>query len=52
MVNAKFNNEITSKAKIDLIAYAENTYLGKSIRPTPKWEEKLNVFKMNLQGEW
>lgn len=52
MVNAKFNNEITSTAKLGLIAYAENTYLGKTIRPTPKWEEKLNVFKINLQGGW
>lgn len=52
MVNAKFNNEITSKAKTGLIEYVENTFLGKSIKPTPKWEEKLNVFKINLQGGW
>ncbi|MBK5210615.1 MAG: DUF3800 domain-containing protein [Flavobacteriaceae bacterium] len=50
--NAKFNNEITSKAKIGLIEYAENTYLGKQIKPTSKWEEKFNVFKINLQGGW
>jgi hypothetical protein len=52
MVNAKFNAKITSSAKIELLEYAENTYLGKSIKPSPKWEEKLNVFKMNLQGGW
>lgn len=52
MVNAKFNKEITSTAKIGLIEHAENTYLGKIIKPTPKWEEKLNVFKINLQGGW
>jgi len=52
MVNAKFNSEITSTAKLGLIDYVENTYLGKSIKPTPKWEEKLNVFKINLQGGW
>ncbi len=50
--NAKFNNEITSKAKIGLIEYIENTYLGKPIKPTQKWEEKFNVFKINLQGGW
>ncbi len=52
LANAKFNNEITSKAKIGLIEYVENTYLGKSIAPTPKWDEKFNVFKINLQGGW
>jgi hypothetical protein len=53
MVAAKFNGEITSKAKLDLISYVENTYLkGKPIAHTPKWEEKLNVFVINLQGGW
>ena len=52
MTNAKFNNEITSSAKIGLIKYTENTYLGKSIKPTPKWVEKFNIFKINLEGGW
>lgn len=52
LVNAKFNNKNTSIAKIDLIKYIENTYLAGEIRPTPKWEEKFNIFKINLQGGW
>lgn len=50
--NAKFNNEITSKAKLDLIEHIESTYLGRSIRPTEKWEEKFNIFNINLEGGW
>jgi hypothetical protein len=52
LTNAKFNKEITSTAKLGLITYIENTYLGNTISPTPKWEEKFNVFKINLQGGW
>lgn len=53
MVAAKFNGENTSKAKLDLISHVESTYFkGKSIAHTPKWEEKLNVFVINLQGGW
>lgn len=51
MVAAKFNNEISSKAKKDLIALVESK-LNKAIAPTQKWEEKFNVFKINLQGGW
>ena len=52
LTNAKFNTKITSTAKIGLITHIENTYLGNTIAPTPKWEEKFNVFKINLQGGW
>lgn len=52
LTNAKFNREITSKAKIGLIEYVENTYLGKTIKATSRWEEKFNVFKINLRGGW
>ncbi len=52
LANAKFNCEITGAAKIGLIEYVENTYLGNDISPTPKWEEKFNVFKINLKGGW
>lgn len=52
LTNAKFNQEITSEAKLGLISHIENTYLGNSIAPTSKWEEKFNVFKINLQGGW
>jgi len=52
LVSAKFNEEISGKAKIELIDYAENKYLGRPITSTSKWEEKFNVFRMNLKGGW
>lgn len=52
LVVAKFNNEISGKAKSSLIEYVEEKYLGKPIAATPKWEEKLNVFRINLNGGW
>ncbi len=52
LVAAKFNNEITSQAKLSLIKHVEDKYLGKPIAPTPKWEEKFNVFRINLKGGW
>jgi len=52
LVVSKFNKEATSKAKLDLISYVENKYLSKEIAPTAKWEEKFNVFKINLGGGW
>ncbi len=51
MVSAKFNMEISSETKKSLIELAE-TKLHKVITPTPKWEEKFNVFQINLQGGW
>ncbi|MZQ48796.1 MAG: DUF3800 domain-containing protein [Bacteroidales bacterium] len=51
LVASKFNNEFSSKAKSRLIEIAE-ARLEKSIAPTPKWVEKFNVFKINLQGGW
>ncbi|MEO6286661.1 MAG: DUF3800 domain-containing protein [Dyadobacter sp.] len=52
LVVAKFNGEITSKGKLSLIEYVEKAHLSRSISPTGKWEEKLNVFKINLKGGW
>ncbi|MFM8739942.1 MAG: DUF3800 domain-containing protein [Cytophagales bacterium] len=52
LVVAKFNYEITSQAKLNLIQYVEEKYLGKPITPTPKWAEKFNVFRINLKGGW
>lgn len=52
LVAAKFNAEVTSTAKLSLIQYVEDQYLHKAISATPKWEEKLNVFKINLKGGW
>lgn len=52
LVVAKFNGEITGKAKSSIIQYVEEKYLGKPIAATPKWEEKMNVFRINLKGGW
>lgn len=52
LVASKVNGGVTSEAKLNLIKYVEETYLGKEIGPTPKWEEKFNVFKINLKGGW
>jgi hypothetical protein len=51
IVSAKFNKKTKSQAKLDLISLVES-YLDKSISPTPKSDEKFNVFKINLQGGW
>ena len=52
LVVSKFNKKASSTAKLELIEYIENKYLSKEIAPTSKWEEKFNVFKINLQGGW
>lgn len=51
MVSAKFNKKIVSVPKLNLIHFLEEK-LQREIRPTHKWEEKFNVFKINLQGGW
>lgn len=50
-ISGKFNSELTSKAKIDIINSIEK-HLGKPIEPTPKFKEKFNVFNINLRGGW
>lgn len=50
-VAGKFNKEITSHAKSALIKLVEER-IGSAISPTRKWEEKFNVFRINLQGGW
>ena len=52
LVASKMNGGLTGNAKIDLIDYVEKNYLKKEITPTPKWQEKFNVFKINLKGGW
>jgi hypothetical protein len=53
LATSKFNNEIKQdSAKAALINHVEQTYIKKAIAPTPKWEEKFNVFKINLEGGW
>lgn len=48
---SKFNQQHTGEAKKALITLAER-HLKREIGPTAKWEEKFNVFKMNLDGGW
>lgn len=50
-VNGKFNSQIKSEAKLEVISSIES-YLKGPIIPTPKSEEKFNVFNINLQGGW
>lgn len=52
LVASKFNNEATGEAKPTLVQHIETEYLNRPIAPTSKWEEKFNVFKINLQGGW
>jgi Protein of unknown function (DUF3800) len=52
LVTAKFNKEVTGRAKVGLIQYLEEKYLSKPIAPTPKWAEKFNVFRIDLKGGW
>lgn len=51
VVSAKFNLEITSKAKKAIIDLVEER-IQSPIAPTPKWEEKFNIFRINLKGGW
>lgn len=51
VVSSKFNNQCSGTAKKTIIHQVES-FLGKKIAPTPKFEEKFNVFKINLQGGW
>lgn len=52
LVASKFNAQTTGKTKPSLINYVESELLKKAIYPSPKWEEKFNIFKINLQGGW
>lgn len=51
IVLAKFNNKTTSKSKKYLIEFVESQN-KRIIAPTPKGIDKLNIFKINLQGGW
>lgn len=50
-ITAKFNGEITSKAKLDVISFIES-YLGHEISQTQKDERKFNIFNINLRQDW
>ena len=52
LVASKMNGGIISTAKLALIQHIEDNYLTKPIGPTGKWEEKFNVFRINLKGGW
>jgi len=51
-VSAKFNQVISSPAKRELLNGVEKKHLNMSIAPTSKWEEKFNVFKIEMEGGW
>ncbi|SEW27154.1 Protein of unknown function [Chitinophaga sp. YR573] len=52
LVSAKFRQEITSEAKKKLVSIVEQNHLHKAIGATSKWEEKFNVFKIEMEGGW
>jgi len=52
LVSAKFNQVISSSAKKELLNRVEETHLKMPIAPTSKWEEKFNVFKIEMEGGW
>ncbi len=52
LVSAKFNNNTISEAKKELIRFVEEEYLKRMIAPTSKWEEKFNVFRIEMKGGW
>lgn len=52
VVVSKFNNEISGEAKKNLIDFVEGRCINKPIEASPKWEEKFNIFKINLRGGW
>lgn len=52
LVSSKINRHLESSAKRGLVEHIEINFLKREIAPTPKWEEKFNVFRMNLKGGW
>lgn len=53
LVTSKFNQHYKPNGtKEKIIHIIEKEHLKKEITHTPKWEEKFNVFKINLQGGW
>ena len=53
LVAARFNGEHKEGgAKSRLLQHVEEHHLSRQIVPTSKWEEKFNVFRINLKGGW
>ena len=53
LASSKFNQQHQpDSVKARLIKHVEEKHLTHSIVPTSKWEEKFNVFKINLNGGW
>lgn len=50
-VNAKFNSSVKSESKLAIISEIEFSQ-GKILEPTPKFEEKFNIFDIHLRGGW
>lgn len=50
-VSYKFHKRTTSKAKLALLKKIES-HLGKDISPTPRSEDKFNVFQFQPGGGW
>jgi hypothetical protein len=51
-VNAKFNNSILPTGIKAKIIKEIETSINKVISPTPRGEEKFNIFKLRLHGGW
>lgn len=52
LVTSKMNRELSGSAKIELIRYLEQAHLNRTVTSTTQKEDKFNVFKINLRGEW
>ena len=51
IVNAKFNQKISSSSKLQILKELESL-IGHPIMPTPKAESKFNIFRINFNGGW
>ncbi len=52
LVSAKYNRKTTSAAKRTLIERIEQVHLNRTVGPTPRSENKFNVFEIDLRGGW
>ncbi|HRZ78554.1 MAG TPA: DUF3800 domain-containing protein [bacterium] len=51
-VSAKFNNSNIGSAKEELFKIISSELTDRKMQPTPKTEEKFNIFNINLCGGW
>ncbi len=53
IASSRFNETMKQgTVKERLVRYLENRLGIQSLQPTGKWEQKFNIFKINLQGGW